>query len=414
MRIEYHFEAQQKVQRVSISMNASTATKNNRLGFTLIELLAVIGLIAFMTGMITYALMGAQGDARVARTRSTIQKLNEIILQRWEEYRYRPVDIRKSSFNISSVLTALQPRSQAYLRMLILRDTMRMEMPDRISDLIYGPAIYTVPSHIVQSGGQLEQRSIPHNFGILYSALFSALQNSTHSSLAASLSNLPATGFFDSTNNLALSTQGLDVWDDAVQSSELLYLIISTSNFGGTAALELFRPSDIGDPDGDGLLEFVDAWGQPIRWIRWPAGFPSDLNRYSGSDAMDPLNTDWRYSDANFTEVEKPQTIVPLIVSAGPDQLFGERFDFYAQSAPTIPTTVYATMRQSSNPPLMVDPYFVFVNGAPNNDSNAASLKPAPVNLSPAEMNRQNQLGSIESPDLFADDVTNHDLILEP
>ncbi len=74
-----------------------------------------------------------------------------------------------------------------------------------------------------------------------------------------------------------------------IQPSELLYLIISTANYGGAPALELFRPSEIADPDGDGLLEFIDAWGKPIQWIRWPAGYPSDLNRYANTDALDPL-----------------------------------------------------------------------------------------------------------------------------
>ncbi len=66
-------------------------------GFTLVELLVVIGLIAFMGGMITYALLGAQTDARASRTRGTIQKLNEVILQQWEEYRYRSIDYRSGS-----------------------------------------------------------------------------------------------------------------------------------------------------------------------------------------------------------------------------------------------------------------------------------------------------------------------------
>jgi hypothetical protein len=179
---------------------------------------------------------------------------------------------------------------------------------------------------------------------------------------------------------------------------------VATSNYGGAPALELFRPSDIGDPDEDGLLEFIDAWGKPIRWIRWPAGFPSDLNRYAISDAMDPQRTDWRFANSNFAEEEKPQTIVPLIISAGTDEQFGARFDFLDQSATPF---AYALMRQGTGlNQFYIDPFFVFVNGGPNNSNSDADLKPS--------AGRSNQLGSIVNVDAAADDVTNHDLILEP
>ena len=119
-------------------MNRSlpTLTKKTRRGVTLVELLVVMGLIGFLASMVTYALLGAQNDARTARTRGTITKLNDIILTQWEEYRYRPVDMRRES-----ATAPLSARAQAHLRMLILRDTMRMEMPDRVSDLLRALAI---------------------------------------------------------------------------------------------------------------------------------------------------------------------------------------------------------------------------------------------------------------------------------
>ena len=33
------------------------------------------------------------------------------------------------------------------------------------------------------------------------------------------------------------------------------------------------------DTDGDGLPEFVDAWGQPLQFFRWPVLYHSDLQR---------------------------------------------------------------------------------------------------------------------------------------
>ncbi len=184
--------------------------------------------------------------------------------------------------------------------------------------------------------------------------------------------------------------------------------MVAVSNYGGTPALELFRPSDIGDPDGDGLLEFVDAWGQAIQWIRWPAGYPSDLNRYANDDAMDPLRTDWRYQPGvvGYDGTNTPQTIVPLIVSSGADERFGVNFEFNSQPL------IYARMRQGTGDnQVYVDPFFTwdFVNNGANGPS---SVPPYPSNH-PAGY-RSNQLGSIFDESLATDDITNHDLILEP
>ena len=31
-----------------------------------------------------------------------------------------------------------------------------------------------------------------------------------------------------------------------------------------------FSDREVKDTDGDGLPEFVDAWGQPLQFFRWP------------------------------------------------------------------------------------------------------------------------------------------------
>jgi prepilin-type N-terminal cleavage/methylation domain-containing protein len=395
-------------------------------GFTLIELLIVMGVIGTMAGMVMYALMGAQNDSRVARTRGTVQKISDIVLQKWEEYRYRAVDLRADSFRLASqpiVLPAgvnpppILPRAQSHLRTMILRDTMRMEMPDRASDLLYGPSHYVIPQHNAsQAGSFLAQRAYPLRFGAVHRALKSALSSSpssTHNTLAAAMVDPPVSGVVISAPATAppalfgSSATPAD-FENAVESGELLYLIVATSTFGGSPALELFRASEIGDSDGDGLLEFIDAWGQRIDWIRWPAGYPSDLNRQLGTDAMDPLRTDWRYSDTNYTDATRPQTIVPLIVSRGQDEQYGCTFGFANGSGVNVPLN-YALMRQGSGAnQYYVDPFFTWdANGlTPNGSSSAPPILPS----------RNNQLGSVVPAfaNFAADDITNHDLILEP
>lgn len=399
-------------------------------GFTLVELLVVIGLIAFMGGMITYALLGAQTDARASRTRGTIQKLNEVILQQWEEYRYRSIDYRSGSY-VPAQGTAIKPfpRTSVHLRMMVMRDTMRMEMPDRAGDLLFGPSQYTVPKNFPsvaqnQGGSYVAQRAYSLRFGTLYNLLYQAIDNSPSLTQVkqsypllkpqslSSTESIPGLGRPHSANSLSAQqiSEWIAAWDAVIQPSELLYLIISTANYGGAPALELFRPSEIADPDGDGLLEFIDAWGKPIQWIRWPAGYPSDLNRYANTDALDPLRTDWRFTDTNYVESNRPQTVVPLIVSSGDDEEFGVRFTFpHSQTGQPVPI-VYARMGSGSTQSY-IDPFFTW--DFQNNMPNGPNSEP-PYLDSDSRGYRANQLGSISDFDRAADDITNHDLILEP
>ncbi|MSR58940.1 MAG: prepilin-type N-terminal cleavage/methylation domain-containing protein [Planctomycetaceae bacterium] len=57
-----------------------------------------------------------------------------------------------------------------------------------------------------------------------------------------------------------------------VSSSEILYDFLTQLNVLGDQALgaDAFSPSEVRDLDLDGLPEFVDAWGQPLRFYRWP------------------------------------------------------------------------------------------------------------------------------------------------
>lgn len=299
----------------------STKTRigHSRPSFTLVELLVSISIIGVMAGMVLYTLAGAQQDSLRSKTRSTIEKINAVMLERWEGYRYRSVKLPISSEALQK--RWISSRQVAQLRSLFLKDMMRMEMPDSYVDLAYTPTALNLPL----TTGPVDFKSSP---GREYNVLRNYFDLGQITEDAP-----PATEMVKPVRR---------PWSVRYQSAECLYAIVAHSTVGGGSALESFHASEIADIDGDGFPEFVDAWGEPIVWIRWPAGYASQLNQdyKSVPDAFDPLRTAFQWDDDTLTQ--KPWTLVPLILSSGSDRQFGIQHpeNFFATSRNVyVPTT---------------------------------------------------------------------------
>jgi prepilin-type N-terminal cleavage/methylation domain-containing protein len=63
--------------------------------------------------------------------------------------------------------------------------------------------------------------------------------------------------------------------------AEMLYalLIESRGNAGPVFSSDDFTSDQAKDTDNDGLPEFVDAWGEPVQFYRWPTHHVSDIQR---------------------------------------------------------------------------------------------------------------------------------------
>ncbi|MGI6414058.1 MAG: type II secretion system protein [Thermoguttaceae bacterium] len=92
------------------------------------ELLTVITIIGMLAGLSLGALYSARESARVAKTRATIAKLDMIVQARYDEFLSRRVPIKTPR---------IPPKAMAELRLQILRELIRMEMPDRLTDITY-------------------------------------------------------------------------------------------------------------------------------------------------------------------------------------------------------------------------------------------------------------------------------------
>lgn len=72
--------------------------------------------------------------------------------------------------------------------------------------------------------------------------------------------------------------------------SEMLYAILVEGQgpLGSFFQIEDFRPGEVGDTDQDGLMEFLDAWGKPLQFFRWPIYLVSDVGGSSFQVGMSP------------------------------------------------------------------------------------------------------------------------------
>jgi prepilin-type N-terminal cleavage/methylation domain-containing protein len=248
------------------------SSARQRRGFTLVELLVTLTIVGIMAAAALFAMTAATDTAKAAKSRATITRLNSLLMQRWQSYRTRRVPLLAS--------TRGRQRNQiSKLQLAGLRELMLIELPDRWDDVNYTP--------------QAIQRT----------ALAQAY-------LRRYLNNInPTTG---SPKQPTPRYQG----------AECLYLIISMAT-GDGESMEQFSDGDVGDVDQDGALEFIDSWGNPIGFLRWPAGFLSDLQPLAQAvgevgdtqedhDPFDPFHRD-------------PQAyrLVPLVYSAGPDEAYG-------------------------------------------------------------------------------------------
>jgi len=218
--------------------------------FTLVELMVVLVIIAMLAGLTLAGLAGARQRAKIDKTRSTIRKLNEIVLPQYESYLARRVPVSGGS------------RTQiARTRLANRRTLMVLEMPDQWDDVDVDP-----------------RPSLPR----------------TAPAIRYSAAKPPPT-----TANLK-----------RYESAECLALIVMRGGFNQDAA-EAFRNDEVGDVDGDGAPEFLDGWGRPIGFIRWPAGFASPVQSLNASESPDPMDP---------ARVSEDYGLIPLIFSPGPDE----------------------------------------------------------------------------------------------
>ena len=307
-------------------------------GFTLIEALLVIAIIGVLTSMSLLVLADAANSAKVSRAKVQIRKINDLVMDRWESFETRPIPFKLDT-NLFPAL--LDPRNAARVRLYAIRELMRLELPDRFTDITAGSVNVTVP-----------------------------MDNGT--TVNCSIGNNSLNDFYQRNITATATTQ--------FQGAECLYMVLASIQDEYGNGLDAFSDDEIGDLDGDGMPEIQDPWGMPIEFLRWAPGFSELASDYEGvigqwssapalpdtvypttrqrspiqsnnsiddPDPFDPLSTDPRLN--RVTTITTPPfddpadnnarndtfRLVPLIYSAGPNRSYDvwrrdeEDFDFY-------------------------------------------------------------------------------------
>lgn len=182
--------------------------RGSRAGFTMIEMLMVIGIIMFLVAISVSLLGNMANTAKIKSTQATIRKVDALLTRRMEAF-------ERAIINQNNSTSGTPGYAQSWLS---------AAGGDRDVAMVVGRKA-------------LFRRHFPQRFSEMTSPL---------------------------------SPGGSHV--SSTESAELLYYMLTQGESFGTEAVDsdAFLDSEIKDTDGDGLLEFVDAWGQPLRFYRWP------------------------------------------------------------------------------------------------------------------------------------------------
>jgi hypothetical protein len=192
----------------------------------------------------------AQNDAAIAATRSRINIIEKILEIELENYEVRRSPISFSNIGELIAMSGLSDKSQGLLhgkifKRMIVADLIRAELPD--GSITGGPP------------GQFPSQ-------ILTTYLFQEL-NIPRGQV---ISRLPeaSTGWNNWNPPIADSNAEDTILEDGADRAEILYENLLNIDVDGTAAIDLLGSAAIGDTDDDGVLEVLDAWGEPL-FLEW-------------------------------------------------------------------------------------------------------------------------------------------------
>jgi len=311
-----------------------------RRGFTLIELLMVIAIIGIMLTMSLVVMFGITDQASEEATNSTIQKANRLLELRIDGFNrafpgisanWEAAFISHVAREVASRQGVPQARAEALLNrfaegspvweILAKKAAYRFEFPQRIEEILAGAPF----------GNDTNSNTIPDTLEV------KLLRPTAERQLRDGYDSVPPNASPTPTeiNSRMTSLWAIHNLNRTTESSELLYFFLFHSGNFGSAEIsrDEFTEKEIADTDGDGLPEFVDAWGQPLRFYRWPTRLidpslplgtfsPNFATENDSTDLKTVLSVDRARVDVGVREVDLlERNVADLLIKGLPRKL---------------------------------------------------------------------------------------------
>lgn len=220
---------------------------STRRGFSLLELLIVIGIIAILATLSIVVMQGTLNQAREDATAMTITKVSELL-----EERITAFDRAANRAIISAEGDQLERDAKGFFGFPNASAEPRL-LRRRVAEIIARKRLF--------------RTFFPQRFGEMPDLL--------DATGAASPNGIPDDIEQKTTFDPTLH-------NPVTENAEVLYFMLTQMPVFGVTPVgaDAFNSGEVQDTDGDGLPEFVDAWGNPLRFYRWPT-------RLIDADALD-------------------------------------------------------------------------------------------------------------------------------
>ena len=350
-----------------------------RFGFTLVEVLVVVSLLSLISAMLATAMRSALHEARVKRTQGELLSYEQLLQARINRIAFGGLNINQApiyrSQNVSGLGAELPDNELASedlsrTKLLARRDFARMVLPDCQADLLYPSATFQYRmnsdgSDNRQCNTSCAKISPPPAWDRMRSMVGLRTSNEINDYMRRHQSRNTPVGLRNPTTNPQVDAidqfqqEGLFFkacayressadpdsltpisWTREHESAECLYLILATYELLDGRAIDNVANTNIGDTDGDNIPEILDAWGNPVVYMRNPVSFEGrgikSASRDNGvasdpdPDPFDFLAADFRYreqgasaDELNDSFYNLPTYVPPVVVSAGQDGEFG-------------------------------------------------------------------------------------------
>lgn len=222
----------------------------------MVELLIVIAIIALLMSLTFSVMYGLTTQAEEVATTTTVRKIDALLQQRMDAFnrafKGNRLDAAVSIVSVTLAGQQIFGVREEVKEILARKRSFRFEFPQRLDERLFeehptgnSPKVAGLPDSLFKAFAEPEARQQLVNEG-----------NATPTAQEV----------------LDRATQNWQKHRPETESAELLYFALTAATSYGVGAVDTdrFTDEEVADTDEDGLPEFVDAWGQPLRFYRWP------------------------------------------------------------------------------------------------------------------------------------------------